>query len=44
MALKDWCSVCPGVGKGILKFITDLRFFFHKDFIRENYYLHFSFP
>lgn len=26
---------------GLLFFITDLRFFFHKDFFKENYYLHF---
>ncbi len=26
---------------GLSFLITDLRFFFHKDFIKENYYLHF---
>lgn len=42
MSIKNWCPVCPGLGQGILKFFTDLKYFFSKDFFKERYYLHFS--
>jgi len=29
--------------RGILKFVTDLQYIFHKDFIKENYYKHFGY-
>lgn len=39
--MKITCPACKPVGKMILSFFTDIKYFFSKDFIKENYYLHF---
>lgn len=31
----------PGLRDGIIKFFTDMKFFFTKDFVKQNYHKHF---
>lgn len=35
-------SQIKNILSGIVKLVTDLQYFFHKDFIKENYYKHFG--
>jgi hypothetical protein len=34
-------TILPILKNGIIKFFTDIKFFFTKDFIKENYHKHF---
>ena len=38
--IKITCPVCKPVLKGLLKYITDIKYIFTKDFKKENYYKH----
>lgn len=38
--IKITCPACKNVLKGLLKYITDTKYIFKKDFIKENYYKH----
>jgi hypothetical protein len=33
----------PGLRDGVIKFFSDMKFFFKKDFITQNYYKHFAY-
>lgn len=35
------CTICPMLRDGIVKFFSDMQFFFTKDFIKQNYHKHF---
>lgn len=34
-------TIWPMLRDGVIKFFSDMKFFFTKDFIKENYYKHF---
>ena len=36
------CTICKDLGRVVLKLFTTVKYFFHKDFIKENYYKHFG--
>jgi len=38
--MKIECTICSGIKKGIVRYITDIKKIFTKDFITENYYKH----
>ena len=39
--MENICPACPQVIKGLKKYVTDIKYFFSKDFKTENYYKHF---
>lgn len=39
--MKIECPICPVLVEGVKKYITDLQFFFKKQFILNNYHKHF---
>lgn len=41
MFINITCPSCSKVFNRIKKFLTTSKYFFHKDFIKERYYLHF---
>ncbi len=34
------CSICPIIKENIIKYITDVKYTFTPDFIKQNYYKH----